>query len=57
MHIGPEFISEKLKVWSEELGIRFLFIQSGKPWQNTFIKRKNGSIREELLDDYLNLYA
>lgn len=52
---GPEFISHKLEEWCrhESRKIRLQFIQPGRPMQNAYIERKNGSIRRELLNAYL----
>lgn len=52
---GPEFISHNLEEWCshESRRISLQFIQPGRPMQNAYIERKNGSIRRELLNAYL----
>lgn len=52
---GPEFISHKLSEWctQDDKQITLQFIQPGKPMQNGYIERKNGSLRRELLNAYL----
>lgn len=50
---GPEFISAKLALWCEEHGIILQFIQPGRPMQNGFVERFNGSFRRAVLDAYL----
>lgn len=52
---GPEFISHILEQWCshESRRINLQFIQPGRPMQNAYIERKNGSMRRELLNAYL----
>ena len=50
---GPEFISHILQQWCDEYKIALQYIQPGRPMQNAYIERKNGSMRRELLNTYL----
>lgn len=50
---GPEFISNNLKAWCNEKQVQHIFIQKGKPTQNAFVERFNGSYRREILNTYI----
>jgi putative transposase len=50
---GPEFVSHLLQQWCVKNTITLQYIQPGKPMQNAYIERKNGSMRRELLNAYL----
>jgi putative transposase len=50
---GREFTATKIQDWAEKNNIRWLFIQPGKPTQNAYCERFNGTYRRELLDTYL----
>ena len=50
---GPELMSRQLQDWCEVHQIKLVYIQPGKPQQNRFIERFNGSFRREFLDAYL----
>lgn len=51
-YYGPELTSGLLKEWAEANSVALLFIQPGKPTQNAYIERFNGSYRYEILNAY-----
>jgi putative transposase len=53
MDNGPEFIATLTSKWSEMHGIEFKYIQPGKPTQNAFVERFNGSFRRGTLNRFI----
>jgi putative transposase len=49
---GPENISGTIQRWAQEWGIRFEYIQPGKPQQNAYVERFNRTVRYEWLSQY-----
>jgi putative transposase len=50
---GPEFISLQLEKWCKLHKVTLAFIEPGKPTQNSYVERFNGSLRRELLSAYV----
>ena len=46
---GPEYISQALKTWSDDQGIRLQHIQPGNPQQNAYVERYNRTVRYDWL--------
>lgn len=47
---GPEFIAKDFSDWCKSQEIKIIYIQPGKPMQNAYIERFNGSFRRDVLD-------
>jgi len=53
MDNGPEFVAHITRSWSEAHQIDFLYIQPGKPTQNAYVERFNGSYRRGVLNAHV----
>jgi len=47
---GPEFTAQAIRKWLNRLGVKTLFIEPGRPWENGHIESFNGKLRDELLN-------
>jgi putative transposase len=50
---GTEFTSTAILKWCHEKGVKWDYIQPGKPYQNGYIESFNGKIRDECLNENL----
>jgi putative transposase len=48
---GPEFTSRALDQWTYEQGIRWHYIQPGRPLENGYVESFNGRLRDECLNE------
>lgn len=48
---GTEFTSTAILKWCHEQGVRWDYIQPGKPQQNGYIESFNGKLRDECLNE------
>ena len=47
---GSEFTEKMLRKFIEDVGAKTAYITPGSPWENGFIERFNGTLRDELLN-------
>lgn len=50
---GPEFIASAMKEWCEKKDVDWLYIQPGKPTQNSLVERFNRTFRQDVLDRFI----
>ncbi len=48
---GPEFTSRALDQWAYEHGIRWHYVQPGRPMENGYVESFNGRLRDECLNE------
>jgi putative transposase len=47
---GPEFVANKVKLWITGRGSQTLYIEPGHPWENPFIERFIGTLKNDCLN-------
>lgn len=47
---GAEFVATAVQLWLAQSGVKALYIEPGKPWQNGKEERFNGTVRDECLN-------
>ena len=47
---GSEFTAKMLQKFIQDVGVKTAYITPGSPWENGFIERFNGTLRDELLN-------
>lgn len=47
---GSEFTAKILQKFIQDVGVKTAYITPGSPWENGFIERFNGTLRDELLN-------
>jgi transposase InsO family protein len=47
---GSEFIAKNVRKFISDVGSKTAYITPGSPWENGFIERFNGTLRDELLN-------
>jgi putative transposase len=50
---GAEFVAQAVQFWLRDSGVRTLYIEPGKPWQNGKEECFNGTLRDECLNRYV----
>ena len=47
---GPEFVAEAVKGWIAGVGAKTAYIEKASPWENGYVEKFNGKLRDELLN-------